>query len=1224
MGDEAAAAPVGRRAKTAKAVKTEGRTRHRAAAKTAEPAPSAGGARRSRRIAVEEDSAGSDEDAEPAPLHKRRRQAGSAADADAAADASADTDPEAEADARNDGDDQYDEPVPAKKEGVRSSRRGGRSGRNPSKTASDAGAASASASAGVVDKYPLHGEGSIVRIKLTNFLTYSDVEFFPGPNLNMVIGPNGTGKSTVVCAIALGLAGKPDVLGRARDLHEFVKHGEDKAVIETELKTVSGHPLVITRSFERGSNHSSWKMNGTNAKERDVKAAIEALNIQVDNLCQFLPQDRVSGFAQMSPSELLRETERAAGGRQMIEWHDFLAQQRDKENDLQNSLRENQATLEQLKRRNQLLEDDVARLREGDRIHSEMRMINVRTASLEYEQKRDAYLAAKENKVKAQQEFEAVRALQEPLRERQAELKEQILQFERAASEAKQAYSRETAKIKNLVQEAGGKGDEVEAVQTEISQVKREKERHAKEIQALERAIAGLNSELETLGEKLFKFGLTPGPTSSTFIETDDGETSVFKSLATDLAECKRRAGENSEAVRQIAGRKEELAREAAALRHQHERKSRELAELDEIRSRKLANLKRFDKETYEATLWLQQNMGMFQKHVYEPVALEISLRDPRYANAVEAFVKPSHMTTFVTQCEADYKTLCREAIDVRKLRINVVSITQDVNSFRPTHSREQIQALGFDGYVKDFVDGPDPVMAFLCDRTYIHTNPIALNPIPRMKEAEDIFRTFVAGDTNYSVKSAYGQRVTRAKRLGQARYSSQSVDAELKARLEREYAEIHERQQALAATTREVEIEDAKCRAIDDQLREERSEIQRKRNEIIKYKQDYVKAKTMLETRTSRLEAMREDYESGDDRTPALQRKLLAVCQERGRIAERLCKVYEAASDIFLGRTRAILQMHAATAETERIERQLRNAHEVFGERQLALDQAKEDLQLCKLSARQALGELDNEKGKLSPEELEELNEMEETLTLDELINQAGVLAARAETIARINPAILQDYETRQVEIQTLETAIAERQENLETLRARMAETKDNWTTQLTNIVERVSLAFSSAFERIGCAGEVRIAQNDDYAKWGIEILVKFRDHEKLQLLTGTRQSGGERSVSTMLYLIALQQLSKSPFRVVDEINQGMDPRNERMVHKLIVSAACGVDAAGPATAADANTTSSQYFLITPKLLHDLEYHRNMKVLCVFNGPWIPPTLDIRATLRHKMRSLQ
>lgn len=54
--------------------------------------------------------------------------------------------------------------------------------------------------------------GSIVRVKLTNFVTYTAVEFFPGPSLNMVIGPNGTGKSTLVCAICLGLGWGPQVV----------------------------------------------------------------------------------------------------------------------------------------------------------------------------------------------------------------------------------------------------------------------------------------------------------------------------------------------------------------------------------------------------------------------------------------------------------------------------------------------------------------------------------------------------------------------------------------------------------------------------------------------------------------------------------------------------------------------------------------------------------------------------------------------------------------------------------------------------------------------------------------------------------------------------------------------------------------------------------------------------------------------------------------------------
>jgi chromosome segregation ATPase len=126
-----------------------------------------------------------------------------------------------------------------------------------------------------------------------------------------------------------------------------------------------------------------------------------------------------------------------------------------------------------------------------------------------------------------------------------------------------------------------------------------------------------------------------------------------------------------------------------------------------------------------------------------------------------------------------------------------------------------------------------------------------------------------------------------------------------------------------------------------------------------------------------------------------------------------------------------------------------------------------------------------------------------------------------------------------------------------------------------IRKLVSDINEKFSAAFQRnvstlflielwthlvilgIHCVGEVAVDESEDFDKWGINIYVKFRDNEKLQLLTGQRQSGGERSVTTILFLMSLQDLAKSPFRVVDEINQGMDPRNERMIHEQIVQGA-------------------------------------------------------------------
>ncbi|TKA45108.1 Structural maintenance of chromosomes protein 5, partial [Cryomyces minteri] len=69
---------------------------------------------------------------------------------------------------------------------------------------------------------------------------------------------------------------------------------------------------------------------------------------------------------------------------------------------------------------------------------------------------------------------------------------------------------------------------------------------------------------------------------------------------------------------------------------------------------------------------------------------------------------------------------------------------------------------------------------------------------------------------------------------------------------------------------------------------------------------------------------------------------------------------------------------------------------------------------------------------------------------------------------------------------------------------------------------------------------------------------------------------------------------LARAPFRVVDEINQGMDPRNERLVHERMVDIAC-------------EEHTSQYFLITPKLLSGLKFHKRMKVHCIASGEYMP-----------------
>jgi len=98
-------------------------------------------------------------------------------------------------------------------------------------------------------------KGTVLRVGMKNFLTYDSCEVFPGPRLNVVLGPNGTGKSTITHAICLACCGAPSTVGRSDDLRQFVKHNkeEEECYVEVdilyELSNGDGRALRIRRAL---------------------------------------------------------------------------------------------------------------------------------------------------------------------------------------------------------------------------------------------------------------------------------------------------------------------------------------------------------------------------------------------------------------------------------------------------------------------------------------------------------------------------------------------------------------------------------------------------------------------------------------------------------------------------------------------------------------------------------------------------------------------------------------------------------------------------------------------------------------------------------------------------------------------------------------------------------------------------------------------------------------
>lgn len=213
-------------------------------------------------------------------------------------------------------------------------------------------------------------------------------------------------------------------------------------------------------------------------------------------------------------------------------------------------------------------------------------------------------------------------------------------------------------------------------------------------------------------------------------------------------------------------------------------------------------------------------------------------------------------------------------------------------------------------------------------------------------------------------------------------------------------------------------------------------------------------------------------------------------------------------------------------------------------------------------------------------------------------------------------NPHVMLQYEERKKRIEELQAKLDMEGGAKDKMKDQLENKRTKWEAKLMNIVSLVNSQFSTYMKEVGCAGEIRLykggnesRENDEsenlrynFKDWGVEIMVKFREASSLQVLSAQTHSGGERSVSTIMYLMGLQNLMSSPFRCVDEINQGLDERNERLVFKRIVN-----NSTIPVDEDRAlNEHCGQYFLITPKLLPNLEGMENeeITVLFVFSGP--------------------
>ncbi|XP_061843250.1 structural maintenance of chromosomes protein 5 [Nerophis lumbriciformis] len=1035
-------------------------------------------------------------------------------------------------------------------------------------------------------------EGAILRIAMKNFLTYDYAVVRPGPNLNMIVGANGTGKSSIVCAICLGLAGKTSVLSRGEKVGSYVKHGCNKGSIEIELFRSDGN-VVINREIIMENNQSVWTLNGKHSNQKSVEEAVKALRIQVSNLCQFLPQEKVGEFAKMSKIELLEATEKSVGPPEMYEYHCELKNFRTKERELENVIKERNSYLEKSKQRNERNKHDVNRYYEKKRHLDVIELLEKKKPWVEYETTRKDLEDVKKERDQVKKQLTALKQAQVPMLTKLQSIEEQLKPTETQMKEKSSA-------IKDASLSCKQKQDQLDRIHKEIEHIKQTFKMKQTEEEDQRKRISNAKLTIEDLKAELAK--VADQPDLSPRINAVNTE---LRHIQVEKA--------------RIEGEKAQLRREKDNLFAELKMLERKLSDLNNMMNAKEEKLRGRHNDTYKALQWFRQNRSLFSGNVHEPIMLVINMRDHRFAKYVETHISFNDLRAFVFQRKDDMEKFMMEVRDKLNLRVNSIFAPPESCSGRPpSRNIESLRRFGFFTFLREMFDAPDEVMSYLCHQYKVHDVPVGNEQTKAMIKTvieEPYLKVLYTTDERYTIKrSFYSKKINTSNTpIYPSQYLNITVDAEGKQQVEQQIKVIQSRLRDIDEILKTMQKESSSLDRRDNELLSEKKELlelngkKRQLQQKINTKQDRLRQMEQGGIDLKKIqEETKEKIAAANSRKTSVVAGLMAQMKLRAKLT--MDKVYLALESVGLFAEKTKLENDCREGASG-----LKGTDQKYScleERKVLLTEQCKGLlkrakSICTMKPDEALPQhLKTAFSKL-PDMLDEL---------DAMLNEER---SRAECFTGLSKTVVHEYKKREQEIKQLEQELNEKNVALTAFRQNISEAKERWINPLKQLVEQINSKFSDFFCSMQCAGEVDLhfENEEEYDKYGICIRVKFHNSSNLHELTASHQSGGERSVSTMLYLMALQELNRCPFRVVDEINQGMDPVNERRVFDIVVRTAC-------------KERTSQYFFITPKLLQNLKYAEQMTILCVHNGAhMLPPNqwdeaAFIRRCLRRKARN--
>ena len=398
--------------------------------------------------------------------------------------------------------------------------------------------------------------------------------------------------------------------------------------MEVELHNEAGSNFVINRKWskcESSKTKTIWTLNGRVTTGKQVTDLVRKLNIQTDNLCQFLPQDKVHDFSKMNSKQLLGRTIDAIGDNQLKEDHERLKSMQNDVFASEDHYRMKLTALNDNRKKAEDLEKDVKNLEEKEKIERKIKLLEIRREWNLSEE-------AKKNMRDAEDRRKAVEKKIKDEEKKLAPIQKEIQQYEKEVQKLQASVRQDQEAFRASMGPAKNKADRIEQVRDEMDNLDNRMNEILAEQEEKKAKIREMNSEIERIKREI--------DDEDTNEQNPQGGSSAEK-MAADMNTVKSDLKSFQNESARLATLVSELKMETKALESKMSGINASKNTLLNVDRQKMEILRERipqGKDASQSIQWVENNRNKFRGNVYTPIVLHINVNDANTAKYLGKF----------------------------------------------------------------------------------------------------------------------------------------------------------------------------------------------------------------------------------------------------------------------------------------------------------------------------------------------------------------------------------------------------------------------------------------------------------------------------------------------------------------------------------------------------------------------------------------------------------